>query len=1483
MRILSKINFMALSCLLLLLSLRSLAAIEPYTNSMKGPSTAAGHNFLTLKDEKFLNSSYNWSNITNNTVKASVSMRVIDSALIAYKFNCSYTATIKYYTSPDTVTTPPVTTTHVFTVGYDSTSHVSYKNLDTYVIPAKAYKINVTITQVNNNGFTTPAARMIELSSTIVIDRTYTVSSFTVSPTYTIDTTKLQAGWNYVVGADEYDVEWTTVNNGNPQYSVLPNIVSNSYSPSTAATYMPGFFSHNASRTTTSGNSCTIPIISTDNYLLARVRPVHYLAGGIRQTGAWSYTNGSGNAAWSIIWHQSNLNWQYSAAFAEEGKRKDVISYFDGSLRGRQTVTVNNTDNVEVAQENIYDQFGRPAASILPAPHYESSGLPFLHYIKNFNLNAASGSYNSSNITDTLNTNCELNPAALSTSSGASRYYSSLNDFLTTGNRPFNKFIPSAEGYPLSVTQYTPDNTGRIKVQGGVGPAFQPGKAPSGQLSNTTKYYYGKPEQWELDQLFGSDVGFAEHYMKNMDVDPNGQASVSYVNASGKTIATALTGAAPATMDTLATKPGPHIQSIHILQPSQFVYNATALTLSATTTYVASRTGSTPLTLSIQKLIDYYPGGTFQICSNCYYNMTVRILDDCNDVIASTVSPVQIGSKTANPTDTALYRGVLSMTPNFTRIGEYYITVEFAFDNSVINTFTDNFVVQAKRNGYLEQQFNYIKKRYLDTLNVTGLYADCQTCSTLLGGQSDFAQALKDKFIALNVDVASASGTRFNDWADSLYTVLKTRCTALQATCDYGPCTSLQDMMQQDVSPGGQYALFDASYNALEPAINAIVGTGTTPNWRLSGQFQAISDTTNATYKSELMTLPDGTVTSPYSPTFTLQMLIQYWKPSWAVKFLPFHPEYCQLQFCMNNASYENWDLQVQQIQHAADIPTIPGGSALAYNLSNTADWLLSADPFFKSGGTGVSYHNQMQADLLNYSANVLGLAGTKSVKGLPAYVDYLLYCVNTSGTTTNASTSTDTWDNCAPAIVCRVPDREWTSYAQYYFQLKQKYYTLLQNASCSSSCPVGQPLASAVPGACPLFTDFTINAGSSATACTSGQQQLTITHNGGPTGHAVTLAIYYPAAVDGPSLVHSVSFGTNDTQQSFCVPATIPASQVLIQSVTCGGVTTPQSSGTGVYASVRDSSINYDFYSGSNPAPDACGHFDYYNSWTTVTLRNAAGYPVAAGSAGASVWLRYTQNVYTTGGASTAQTFLHEIFVNPGASSATYSYIRDRYGYSSDCLSPTGAYGQQLSCILSGTGIASFTTNIGDATVCSDYTAPPAVSTACAIYAIKTPRVPNTTASGATQLTSTQATLAQDTLQAAIKNQGITACTHNADTWMARLDSGLRTITNLTIQNRERDSLRTMLIQICSAGVDVSHPQGVSDLTGDATAGSSSYTSFGNAIKGVLHLSAFTPALNPWLIDAPQPYLPAQQAVAKTISNTNADICTLLAQLGTK
>ena len=348
----------------------------------------------------------------------------------------------------------------------------------------------------------------------------------------------------------QFDFEWTFYDD----HSVIGLQLNNGsfdFSPEA----LDRVFRNNCSRVTVSMPSYQLNLLYNKGWIFHRLRGIRYdESTGERTEGAWSYAGtynyqGSSYGLLRCDGHETNLNWQYNASFSEEGKRKEIINYFDGSLRSRQSVTLNNdnTGSRAIVQENIFDAQGRPAVHVLPGPTEETS----IHYFHAFNKSAVTGlPYAYADIE--TSGNCIKMPAAMSAASGTSQYFSPLNPRKDDNSNAFyfTKYIPDAKGFPFAVTSYTPDNTGRIRSQGGVGETFQPGAA--GIVNDhTTRYFYGKPQQDELDRLFGNEAGNASHYLKNMMIDANGQASVSYLNPSGKVIATALAGKNPGNLQSL--------------------------------------------------------------------------------------------------------------------------------------------------------------------------------------------------------------------------------------------------------------------------------------------------------------------------------------------------------------------------------------------------------------------------------------------------------------------------------------------------------------------------------------------------------------------------------------------------------------------------------------------------------------------------------------------------------------------------------------------------------------------------------------------------------------------------------------------------------------------------------------------------------------------------------------------------------------------
>jgi len=1036
--------------LLMVRAANAFAATEPYENFIKGNLKV--NDTLVVKDEKFRNPLFNWAEITNISVQNSVYLRVIDEQQISKDFSCKVFVKIEYFQQPNQLE-PTLIDSVALQVNYKKQGGAVYKGLDTYTFK-NGYRVKVTILSFSSPEFGNQPPPVFQLGSHILIERKYAFKPFLFinidgqrggsgsdqqrvsSANGTVGNDFLSLTWPAVLGAEEFDLEWTTIDE-NSEWSALAENMKNGASLSNDE--INALFRNNATRITTVGHDYRISLLFNAKYIAVRIRQVQYTSDGLRVEGDWFYKkdNSQDYAVWDLNWHEQSLNWQYSASYAEEGKKKEVVSYFDGSLRGRQTVTLNNSDKVAVVQENVYDEFGRAAMSILPAPIKENVVEPSLHYFPSLNRNLNEKSYSFLDLDTTL---CEPLPGALSIASGTSKYYSPQNDFRSL--KLYNNYIPDALGYPLSVTQYTTDNTGRIKIQGGVGRTFQPDASTN---SHTTKYFYGKPDQWELDRLFGNDVGYAEHYMKNMVMDPNGQLSISYLNASGKTIATALAGENPSNLDSITLNPKntlDKIQMSQVLKPEQFSFDGSRLKLTASTTYMATMNGPGKLKYNIEKLISRYPNtAAFKPCSNCYYDLTIQVKNDCDTPVFISRTPIQIGSKLADSTNIGLHTD--SIQVNFAKIGTYYISFEFALSSEVIEHFTDDYVTKGQAAGAVKRKEDFILEK-LAASNFLDCFSDCKTALSKLGTKTAFTAMFNEQIRSLG-----DTTTNYDAYISGLYDSLLASVTTLSNNCDYlqpSPCETYKTAMLQDVNPGGQFALFDAAGDALEPASNIIF------KYFKHGAFNKLVQT-DSLRLSTLVNKEDGSGSfSPYDADFTLPDLIKYWQPEWADQFLQFHPEFCKLEFCGNNYTSVQWDSKIQEIK---TVPELLEKMGLSYSRTNLS-WLADADPFF-NGGTGAGLKTNFITDLMQYSQRIPG-ENTFSVKNISQFIDFQLYCTDALGNT-NSAINVDKWNNCIPVEDCRVEDREWNLYKGMYLEAKLRYFNQLRDQACTQTCIVGTPI----------------------------------------------------------------------------------------------------------------------------------------------------------------------------------------------------------------------------------------------------------------------------------------------------------------------------------------------------------------------------------------------------------------------------------------
>ncbi|HEY1038242.1 MAG TPA: hypothetical protein VGF30_02505, partial [Bacteroidia bacterium] len=702
--------------------------------------------------------------------------------------------------------------------------------------------------------------------------------------------------------------------------------------------------------------------------------------------------------------HEFNKNWQYKATYAEEGKKKEIISYFDGSLRSRQSVTKSNSDNNVLVGETYYDYNGRPAVQALPVP-LEDAKIKFYQYNVsghsgfNFDVNTQmpyDKSFFDLDPATNPSTICSVVSSGLDPNYGSSYYYSGNNL-----NKQFAQgYVPNAENFPISQTEYTNDNTGRISKQGGVGKAHQLG------TNHETKYFYGTPEQVELDRLFGSEVGYNKHYKKNMVVDANGQVSLSYIDQVGRTIATALSGQNPQNLQALTDAQGNVLYS----PPSASnLLDVDLLNKADTNDYDTDfdnneRIGD-ELTFTKQILVptagiykfSYDLQGTGytynclpdNACYDCIYNLDINIYDNCmqnpsgftpiSKVLGNIIPPA---SPEMVPLEVMELNSTCDQTVNFSTSqlnqgGDLEVYLEQG-------SYTITKTLKINKDAMAFYLGEYLKSDCVKTIedfkndlhpDTSGCSLTCDECVAALGSPEAY--------------VAAHGPGSEDDWMRE-YQICKEPCEYVSL------CETEYITMLADVSPGGQYADWEDGNGECDPSLhnlsvlnesNQLPGIKNfstlsyqAPRWR-NPQFR-ISANNNTNFAPEyrdeygnpakilINRLPDapgapnvpvyslpvsGTVTptpvvngqTGVGAQFTVRPqdlanvcdFIAKWQNSWAKSLVLYHPEYAYYDWCLKN-SYSN-------LTSPHIVTTGTGNNAITDTIFNSDDYdslLLSTD-----------------------------------------------------------------------------------------------------------------------------------------------------------------------------------------------------------------------------------------------------------------------------------------------------------------------------------------------------------------------------------------------------------------------------------------------------------------------------------------------------------------------------------------------------------
>ncbi|MCB0401218.1 MAG: hypothetical protein KDD41_03985 [Flavobacteriales bacterium] len=741
------------------------------------------------------------------------------------------------------------------------------------------------------------------------------------NPALTTWDNKIRVFWEYVHGAEEYELEWYFNSSENAdQYSQIilagPNPL-----PSTIP-------AREWTRITTTFDDYQISLPYDEGILFYRVRPVGRF---LSDPTANYYGEWSPIGEYQVLNDEPNKNWQYSATYAEEGKVKEVVSFFDGSGRNRQAVTRSSTEDISLITETMYDYEGRPVIQTLPAPNVARSqnlGFHCDYTLNNGNLLLSKADYD-------YFPGCDLNAPKLGTSEGASNYYSPNNPEKNIGE---NQVIPDAEQYPYTQSVFGRD--GRIKYQSA--PGAKHNITDNGTITDNrfTKFFYATPLQYKLDRLFGNEVGYASHYKVKAVEDANGQVSLSYLDLSDNVVATSLVGASPANLQALPSNTGPAQVQADFNNLNNYQSNTESYVINSK--FLVEVEGPHQFNYSLT------PEIVTTLCGSpdygCVYDLEITIYDDCDRKIYDS------GINTSGDPYDAAYNTVLLTQ---------YITI-----NTSITT-TGNFIVNFNKVG------TYSIKKELK-LNQAALDAAVY----------DFTKYhASNCFDPYNMPINTEN-------CDDC----ETFCTNNPTLCDPNECGSanvglscdfLHDQLVADMSPGGQY--FD-NLSGVTSGIDTWLELYVVPS--VGGVFDPGSDP-SVDAKWAAMGFPHPNTSIPYIDNWT--DMRTYWDPSWATmnftqittffgnditSLVQAHPEYCHYELCLTLEPSAQFD---QDFSSSNTLPTtftaLLGSTSYSSGSLNTfLGDMVNADPFFTTLGTGYSTLNMLNGPYTNVNTGGQGL-----------------------------------------------------------------------------------------------------------------------------------------------------------------------------------------------------------------------------------------------------------------------------------------------------------------------------------------------------------------------------------------------------------------------------------------------------------------------------------------------------------------------------
>ena len=801
-----------------------------------------------------------------------------------------------------------------------------------HIIGANVKITSITYEDIDGNPIITGLGDDVFLDLILDVDRVYDIDQTEVPSIYhrilpTTDSegnpNTLELNWDYVHGAESYDVEWLFVNTGDY----------------TASNFNPGGIAidfRKAARINIKENTFQLSLAYPKGYLVYRVRArgldkTKACDSGIKKelTGSWSvvYPDLAGfitanDAYYQLVGFETNKNWTYSVAYAEGGKYVESAEFFDGTSRNRQSVSSIRAEGLKVVGESVYDYEGRPAVSIAAVPVQDQGMRLYESEDGNSNVIPFNGGYDRTQFGQDgalkLNPSNQVFTQPLGSTSKANQYYSADNPLT---NNLYRDYTPNANGFAFTQTHFENDGTGRVKAQSGLGEAFQL------KSDQATRIYYENPTQKELNRLFGSEVGYAKHYKKVLTKDANGQVTVAYLDMAGRTIASAYAGNTPANLIPLDVREPAELITSNVLKNGS-EKNGTGNYFK---TFSKSIENGALVTLDYNLApLSYSDNCYFDAATNSIdikYDYYVKVYDNDNDLVwsannTSGGAPFSTGyiEDIHGASNVAWSPGSASLSP-----GLYSFEKSLVLNEDAFQAYQDQ--LEQKLENDLEAWKQHYQYTYIDwtvdnvpatpssfnpciqvpDLDIESCNIDCETnCEELYKEEGVNGATIYYDIDYNEVDYTTQAGS-------TAYHNAVNECKAsCSSTVDElgTPCEQYLDMMERQMSPGGMY--FDNLPKKY--LIDAVTGTTNDVSKQRTEDPSYASNTINAWLQSNLSI---ATVNTAINTSLSLSVsysdwdeLRTNWEDDYASVLVKYHPEYCKWRFeCEGQLDFSNPDL----------------------------------------------------------------------------------------------------------------------------------------------------------------------------------------------------------------------------------------------------------------------------------------------------------------------------------------------------------------------------------------------------------------------------------------------------------------------------------------------------------------------------------------------------------------------------------------------